>query len=88
MDGMRYNQVNSSVGDRSACRRSADSTPTKLPSPPVWFLARDPHWGIFSLANPMRSNGPTVASIETSPPPLLSVRFQEPAESTLPDFLD
>jgi hypothetical protein len=34
----------------------------------------------------MRNNEKTVASAETSPPPLLSVQFQEPTESALPDF--
>ena len=36
----------------------------------------------------MRIKVKTVASDETSPPPLLSVQLQEPAESALPDFLD
>ena len=36
----------------------------------------------------MQNNGKTVASAETSPPPLLPVQFQEPVESALPDFLE
>ena len=82
------NPVSPPVGSWSACRRTADSALVKLPSPPVRLLARDPHWGIFSLVNPMRNNEKTVASGETSQPPLIFSQFQRTAKSGPFDFLD